>query len=86
MQTDEMTNQLSDLYEIHLLLHCSIESVRQSWVAMTQGDSEPDEADYDALYGIYRRLAELDERLNNRKEKLWEMSFRTKSDGKKSDK
>lgn len=85
MQTDEMTNQLSDLNEIHLLLHCSIESVRQSWVAMTQGDSAPDEADYDALYGIYTRLSELDERLNNPKEKLWEISFRIKKDGQKSD-
>lgn len=83
---DKIIEQLRDLDEIHLLLHCSIESVRQSWVAMTQGDSAPDEADYDALYGIYRRLTELDERLNNRKEKLWEMSFRTKNDGKKSDK
>ena len=83
---NEIIEQLCDLDEIHLLLHCSIESVRQSWTAMTQGENEPCEDDYDALYGIYRRLAELDERLNNRKEKLWEMSFRTKSDGKKSDK
>ena len=73
-----------DLDEIHLLLHCSIESLRQSWVAMTQGDSEPDEADYDALCGIYTRLSELDERLNNQKEKLWGMCFHTQNDGSKS--
>ena len=44
---------LSDIDDIHLQMHCTIESVRQCYVAMTQGDSEPCQDDYDALYGVY---------------------------------
>lgn len=34
---EETMHRLNELEEIHLQLHCAVESVRQSWVAMTQG-------------------------------------------------
>lgn len=34
---EETMHRLIELEEIHLQLHCAVESVRQSWVAMTQG-------------------------------------------------
>lgn len=71
---DETMNRLSELEEIHLQLHCAVESVRQSWVAMTQGESEPCEDDYDALYGIYCYLSELEKRLLEWKERFWKYS------------
>ena len=46
--TQKTRDRLCDLDEIHTNLHCSIEAVRQSWVAMTQGESEPCKDDYDA--------------------------------------
>lgn len=54
---DETMNRLTELDDIQLQIHCAVESVRQSWVAMTQGESEPCEDDYDALYGIYSHLS-----------------------------
>jgi len=48
--------------------------VRQSWVAMTQGDSAPCEDDYDALYGIYCYLSEQEKRLLEWKESFWKYS------------
>ena len=48
---EETMHRLIELEEIHLQLHCAVESVRQSWVALTQGDNMPTEADYDALWG-----------------------------------
>ena len=62
---------LSDTDEIQLLMHCAIESVRQSWVALTQGDDMPTEADYDALWGTYHRLSQLDAEFLQNKEYLW---------------
>lgn len=57
---NELRELLTDTDEIHLQLHCTIESVRQCWIALTQGDNEPCEDDYDALFGVYRRLSQLD--------------------------
>ena len=71
----ETMNRLMELDDIHLQIHCAVESVRQSWVAMTQGDSKPDENDYDALYGIYSRLSELEKRLLEWKESCWKYGF-----------
>lgn len=39
--TQKTRDRLCDLDEIHMKLHCSIEAVRQSWTAMTQGENEP---------------------------------------------
>ena len=39
--------------DIHMQMHYAVESVRQCWVALTQGDNEPCEGDYDALFGVY---------------------------------
>lgn len=71
---DETMNRLIELDHIHLHIHCAVESVRQSWVAMTQGDSEPCEDDSDALYGIYSHLSELEKRLLEWKESFWKYS------------
>lgn len=71
---DETMNRLMELDDIHLQIHCAVESVRQSWVAMTQGDSKPDKNDYDALYGIYRYLSEQETRLLEWKESFWKYS------------
>lgn len=71
---DETMNRLMELDHIHLHIHCAVESVRQSWVAMTHGDSEPCEYDYDALYGIYCYLSELEKRLLEWKESFWKYS------------
>lgn len=71
---DETMNRLTELDDIQLQIHCAVESVRQSWVAMTQGESEPCEDDYDALYGIYSHLSELEKRLLEWKESFWKYS------------
>lgn len=71
---EETMSRLNELEEIHLQIHCAVESVRQSWVAMTQGDSAPCEDDYDALYGIYCYLSEQEKRLNEWKKSFWKYS------------
>lgn len=71
----ETMNRLMELDDIHLQIHCAVESVRQSYVAMTQGDCKPDENDYDALYGIYSHLSELEKRLLEWKESYWKYGF-----------
>lgn len=62
---------LSDTDEIHLQLHCAIESVRQCWVTLTQDDCAPCKDDYDALFGVYHRLSQLDAEFLQNKEDLW---------------
>ena len=42
---EETMHRLIELEEIHLQRHCAVESVRQSWVAMTQGDDMPTDAE-----------------------------------------
>ena len=71
---------LSDTDEIQFQMHCAIESVRQSWVALTQGENEPTEADYDALWGTYHRLSQLDAEFLQNKEDLWEAFGRLSKD------
>lgn len=71
---DETMKRLMELDHIHLHIHCAVESVRQSYVAMTQGGSKPNENDYDALYGIYSHLSELEKRLLEWKESYWKYS------------
>ena len=71
---------LSDTDEIQFLMHCAIESVRQSWVALTQGKSEPTVADYDALWGAYHRLSQLDAEFLQNKEGLWDVFRRLSKD------
>ena len=71
---DKAMKRLIELEEIHLQLHCSIEAVRQSWIAMTQEGNQPCADDYDALYGIYCYLSELEKRLLEWKESYWEYS------------
>ena len=73
---NELRELLTDTDEIHLQLHCTIESVRQCWIALTQGDNEPCEDDYDALFGVYRRLSQLDKELRDNKEGLWKAGLR----------
>lgn len=46
MAEKSLIELLSDMEEIQFLMHCAIESVRQSWVALTQGVDMPTEADY----------------------------------------
>lgn len=71
---------LSDTDEIQFLMHCAIESVRQSWVALTQGENELTEADYDALWGTYHRLSQLDAEFLQNKEDLWDVFRRLSKD------
>ena len=71
---------LSDTDEIQFQMHCAIESVRQRWVALTQGENEPTEADYDALWGTYHRLSQLDAEFLQNKEDLWEAFGRLSKD------
>lgn len=73
---NELRELLTDTDEIHLQLHCTIESVRQCWIALTQGDNEPCEDDYDALFGVYRRLSQLDKELRDNKDSLWKAGLR----------
>lgn len=73
---NELRELLTDTDEIHLQLHCTIESVRQCWIALTQGDNEPCEDDYDALFGVYRRLSQLDKELRDNKDGLWKAGLR----------
>lgn len=56
--------------DIHMQMHYAVESVRQCWVALTQGDNEPCEGDYDALFGVYLRLSQLDKEFCGRMERL----------------
>mgnify|MGYP004493857809 CR=1 FL=1 len=77
---EETMHRLIELDEIHLQLHCAVESVRQSWVAMTQGDSQPCEDDYAALYGIYSRLSQLDKQFRDNKEAIWQAAYRLSKD------
>ena len=72
---------LSDIDDIHLQMHCTIESVRQCYVAMTQGDSEPRQDDYDALYGVYTRLSQLDKQFCDNKEAIWQAAYRLPEGG-----
>jgi len=65
--------RLSDLDEIHMKLHCGVELIRQCWTTMAQGENEPCEDDYDALYGIYAYLSELEKQLNECKERFAEV-------------
>lgn len=37
---DETMKRLMELDHIHLQIHCAVESVRQSWVAMMQGGQQ----------------------------------------------
>ena len=71
---------LSDTDEIQFLMHCAIESVRQSWVALTQGVDMPTVADYDALWGTYHRLSQLDAEFLQNKEDLWKAFGRLSKD------
>ena len=71
MAEKSLIELLSDMEEIQFLMHCAIESVRQSWVALTQGVDMPTEADYDALWGTYQRLSQLDAAFLQNKEDLW---------------
>lgn len=73
---NELRELLTDTDEIHLQLHCTIESVRQCWIALTQGDNEPCEDDYDALFGVYRRLSQLGKELRDNKDGLWKAGLR----------
>lgn len=74
MTKEEMVNQQVELDEIHLQIHCAVESVRQIWVAMTNGCNKPCEDDYDALYGIYCYLSEQEKRLMEWKDNYWKYS------------
>ena len=76
----ELHKLLSDTEEIHLQLHCAIECVRQCWVAVTQGDCAPCEDDYDALFGVYRRLSQLADELHDNKDSLWKACLRLSKD------
>lgn len=67
---------LRDTDEIHLQLHCAIESVRQCWVTLTQDDCAPCKDDYDALFGVYHRLSQLDKELRDNKDGLWKAGLR----------
>lgn len=68
---EEAINRLVELDEIHLQIHCAVESVRQIWVAMTHSGNMPCEDDYDALYGIYSYLSEYEKRLSEWKDNYW---------------
>ena len=68
---NSMLALLSGTDKIQFQMHCAIESVRQSWDALTQGDDMPTEADYDALWGTYHRLSQLDAEFLQNKEDLW---------------
>ena len=74
---NELHELLIDTDEIHLQLHCAVESVRQCWVALTQGDSEPCEADYDALFGVYSRLSQLEKEFCDNKEGIRKAWYRS---------
>lgn len=74
MIADCLCRELRELEDIRFLMHCSIESVRCMWVSLTQGECMPDEADYDALYGVYKSLFELDERLLEKTQVLYKVA------------
>ena len=80
MAEKSLIELLSDMEEIQFLMHCAIESVRQSWVALTQGVDMPTEADYDALWGTYHRLSQLDAEFLQNKEDLWKAFGRLSKD------
>ena len=80
MAEKSLIELLSDMEEIQFLMHCAIESVRQSWVALTQGVDMPTEADYDALWGTYHRLSQLDAEFLQNKEDLWKVFGRLSKD------
>ena len=61
---NSMLALLSGTDKIQFQMHCAIESVRQ-------GDDMPTEADYDALWGTYHRLSQLDAEFLQNKEDLW---------------
>lgn len=72
MMDEKLYEQYRKAENLQVNLHCAIEAVRQSWVAMTQGDSAPCELDYDALCGIYNYLSELDGRFLAWVQEYWE--------------
>ena len=77
---NSMLALLKDTDELQFQMHCAIESVRQSWVALTQGMDMPTEADYDALWGTYHRLSQLDAEFLQNKEDLWQAAYRLSKD------
>ena len=77
---NSMLELLKDTDELQFQMHCAIESVRQSWVALTQGMDMPTEADYDALWGTYHRLSQLDAEFLQNKEDLWQAAYRLSKD------
>lgn len=67
---------LSGIDNIHFQMHCAIESVRQCYIAMTQGENEPCDDDYEALYGIYSHLSQLDQQFCDNKEAIWQVAYK----------
>ena len=76
---------LLDIDDIQLQMHCAVESVRLCYVAMTQWDNEPCKDDYDALYGIYSRLSQLDKQFCDNKEAIWQAVYRLSKGGANGD-
>ena len=67
---------LSNIDNIHFQMHCTIESVRQCYIAMTQGENEPCDDDYEALYGIYSHLSQLDQQFCDNMEAIWQVAYK----------
>jgi hypothetical protein len=67
----ELIRAAGNIDDLRYRIHCASELVRCVFVAITQGDCEPCNDDYDALFGAYSYLSSLDTELKKASEHLW---------------
>lgn len=68
----KLIHAASNIDDLSYRIHCASELIRCVFVAVTQGDCEPCNDDYDALYGAYCYLSHLDSELKEKSNHLWE--------------
>ncbi len=68
---DNLTRAAADVQELQYRVHCATELVLAVHTNITQGQTEPDGNDYDALFGAYWLLHTLDEEMKETGERLW---------------
>lgn len=67
---DNLIRAAADVQELQYRVHCAVELVRAVHTTITEGQNEPDENDYDALFGAYWFLRTLDAEMKETAERL----------------
>lgn len=68
---DKLIMAAADVQELQYRIHCAVELVRAVHTTITEGPHEPDEKDYDALFGAHWLLHILDVEMKETGERLW---------------